>query len=228
MQRACLPPRSPLSSSPSAPLSPPPSAVRRPSPHPVQTLSEETFLKPLTPTGEQGSLVSLPETLHSGGRVLALGRATKNEVYPKEGNGCLWDISFTIKGLLSSTHTPWAWDACRRGDQTRLEPWLPLSTLQPLNHDQGRQATKHSLTLHVGYKATYCHPAYSTSMQNTSWEMPGWMTQMGITTVGRNINLRYVDDTTLKAESEEELKSLSMKEKEESEKAGLKTQHSKN
>ena len=65
-------------------------------------------------------------------------------------------------------------------------------------------------------------------MQNTSWEMPGWMTQMGITTVGRNINLRYVDDTTLKAESEEELKSLSMKEKEESEKAGLKTQLSKN
>ena len=46
--------------------------------------------------------------------------------------------------------------------------------------------------------------------------------------MGRNINLRYVDDTTLKAESEEELKSLSMKEKEESEKAGLKTQHSKN
>ena len=54
------------------------------------------------------------------------------------------------------------------------------------------------------------------------------MTQTGITTVGRNINLRYVDDTTLKAESEEELKSLLMKVKEESEKAGLKPQHSKN
>ena len=40
---------------------------------------------------------------------------------------------------------------------------------------------------------------------------------------GRNINnLRYVDDTTLKAESEEELKNLLMKVKEESEKAGLK------
>ena len=48
------------------------------------------------------------------------------------------------------------------------------------------------------------------------------MTQTGITTVGRNINLRYVDDTTLKAESEEELKSLLMKVKEESEKIGLK------
>ena len=46
---------------------------------------------------------------------------------------------------------------------------------------------------------------------------------MGIKTAGRNINnLRYADDTTLMAESEEELKSLSMKAKEESEKVGLK------
>ena len=46
---------------------------------------------------------------------------------------------------------------------------------------------------------------------------------------GRNIsNLRYADDTTLMAESEEELKSLLMKVKEESKNAGLKTQHSKN
>ena len=43
---------------------------------------------------------------------------------------------------------------------------------------------------------------------------------------GRNINnLRYADDTTLMAESEEELKSLLMKVKEESEKSWLKTQH---
>ena len=47
--------------------------------------------------------------------------------------------------------------------------------------------------------------------------------QAGIKTAGRNINnLRYADDTTLKAESEEELKSLLMKVKEESEEAGLK------
>ena len=47
--------------------------------------------------------------------------------------------------------------------------------------------------------------------------------QAGIKTAGRNINsLRYLDDTTLMAESEEELKSLLMKVKEESEKAGLK------
>ena len=47
--------------------------------------------------------------------------------------------------------------------------------------------------------------------------------QAGIKIVGKNINnLRYVDDTTLMAESEEELKSLLMKVKEESEKIGLK------
>ena len=48
-------------------------------------------------------------------------------------------------------------------------------------------------------------------------------TQAGIKIVGRNINNpRYADDTTLMAESEEELKSLLMKVKEESEKVGLK------
>ena len=48
-------------------------------------------------------------------------------------------------------------------------------------------------------------------------------TQVGIKIAGRNINsLRYADDTTLMAESEEEIKSLLMKVKEESEKVGLK------
>ena len=53
--------------------------------------------------------------------------------------------------------------------------------------------------------------------------------QAGIKIAGRNINnLRYTDDTTHMAESEEELKSLLMKVKEESEKVGLKAQHSEN
>ena len=48
-------------------------------------------------------------------------------------------------------------------------------------------------------------------------------TQAGIKIAGRNINnLRYADDTTLMAESKEQVKSLLMKVKEESEKAGLK------
>ena len=53
--------------------------------------------------------------------------------------------------------------------------------------------------------------------------MLDWKKQAGIKIAGRNINnLRYADDTTLMAESEEELKSLLMKVKEESEKVGLK------
>ena len=61
-------------------------------------------------------------------------------------------------------------------------------------------------------------------MQSTSCEMLGLdKAQAGIKTARRNIKiLRYADDTTLMAESEEELKSLLMKVKEESEKAGLK------
>ena len=56
-------------------------------------------------------------------------------------------------------------------------------------------------------------------MQNARLDMA----QAGIKTAGRNINnLRYADDTTLKAESEEELRSLLMKVKVESEKVGLK------
>ena len=72
-------------------------------------------------------------------------------------------------------------------------------------------------------KAVYCHPAYLTYaeyiMRNAGLEEA----QAGIMIAGRHLNnLRYADDTTLMAESEEELKSLLMKVKEESEKVGLK------
>ena len=62
-----------------------------------------------------------------------------------------------------------------------------------------------------------------------SCEILGWRNQAGIKIAMRNINnLRYADDTTLRTESEEELKSISMKVKEESEKAGLKLNIKKN
>ena len=62
-------------------------------------------------------------------------------------------------------------------------------------------------------KAVYCHPAYLTYMQSTSCKYAGLdKAQAGIKIARRNIsNLRYADDTTLMAESEEELKSLLMK-----------------
>ena len=73
-------------------------------------------------------------------------------------------------------------------------------------------------------KAVCCHPAYlklyaEYIMRNAGLEEA----QAGIKIAGRNMsNLRYADDTTLMAESEEELKSPLMKVKEESEKVGLK------
>ena len=72
-------------------------------------------------------------------------------------------------------------------------------------------------------KAVYCHLAYLTYMQSTSWRMPDWIKHKLESRLPEiSTNLRHVDDTTLMAESKEELKSFLMKVKEESEKAGLK------
>ena len=73
-------------------------------------------------------------------------------------------------------------------------------------------------------KAVYCHPASLTYMQSTSCEMPGWMKHKLDSRLPGEISITsdMLMITTLMAESEEELKSLLMKVKEESEKAGLK------
>ena len=72
-------------------------------------------------------------------------------------------------------------------------------------------------------KAVYCHSADLTYKQSTLCEMLGWMKHKLESRLTGNINnLRYADDTIIVAESEEELKSLLMKVKEESEKGGLK------
>ena len=84
---------------------------------------------------------------------------------------------------------------------------------QQLELDMEQQTGSKSRKEYV--KAVYCHPAYLTYMLEER--------QAGIKIAGRNINnLTYADDTTFMAESEEELKSLLMKVKEESEKVGLK------
>ena len=74
-------------------------------------------------------------------------------------------------------------------------------------------------------KAVYCHPAYLIHLQSKYIMSNAELDEAkaGIKITGRNINnLRYADDTTLMAVSEEELKRLLMKVKEKSEKAGLK------
>ena len=89
-----------------------------------------------------------------------------------------------------------------------------------------KQPLKLDIEQWTGYKlgkeyiqALYCHTAFLRYMQIAGLDEA----QAGIKITERNINdLRYADDTTLMAEREEELKTLLMNVKEESEKAGLK------
>ena len=107
-------------------------------------------------------------------------------------------------------HLPASWEICMQVKKQQLEPDMEQRTGSKLGKEY--------------IKAVYCHPAYLTHMQSTSCEMLGLdEAQAGINIARRIINnLRYADDTTIMAESEEELKSLLMKVKEESEKVGLK------
>ena len=85
---------------------------------------------------------------------------------------------------------------------------------------------KYSLFFEHNHHAVQLHPTSSLMMLEPSRLDEA---QTGVTVDRRNINnLRYADDTTLMAETKQELKSLLMKVKEESEKSWLKTQHSKN
>ena len=89
---------------------------------------------------------------------------------------------------------------------------VELGTEQQIDSKQGKE--------HV--KAVYCHPLFNLYavyiMKNAGMDEA----QTGIKIAWRNINnFRYADDTTLMVESKEELKSLLMKVKEESEKVGL-------
>ena len=74
------------------------------------------------------------------------------------------------------------------------------------------------------YDKEYCHPAYLTYVQSTSWEILDWMKHKleSRLLAETSITSDNADDTTLMAESKEELKSLLMKMKEENEKGTLK------
>ena len=90
---------------------------------------------------------------------------------------------------------------------------------QPLELDTEQQTGSKSEKEYV--KAVYCHPAYLTYMQSTSWETLGWRKHKLESRLPGEISITSdIDDTTLMAESEEELKSLLMKVEEESEKVG--------
>ena len=116
-----------------------------------------------------------------------------------------------------------SWEICMQVKKQQLELGMEQQTGSKLGKEY--------------VKGVYCHPAYLTYMQSTSWEMLGWRKhKLESKFPRRNINnLRYADDTTIMAESKEELKSLFFflksllkKVKEESQKSWLKTQHSEN
>ena len=96
-----------------------------------------------------------------------------------------------------------------------------LAKMQQLEPDMEQQTGSKLGKEYI--KAVYGHIACLTSMQSTPCKMLGWMKhKLKSRLLGEINNLRYTDETTLMAENEEELKSLLMKVKEESEKAGLK------
>ena len=90
---------------------------------------------------------------------------------------------------------------------------------QQLELDREQQTGSKSGKEHV--KTVYCHPAYLTYMKSTSCKMPGWMKHKLESRLPEEISVTsdIADNTNLMAESKEELKSLLMKVKEESEKA---------
>ena len=110
-----------------------------------------------------------------------------------------------------------------------LKVWEYQATL-PVSQETYIQDRKQQLELDMEHwtdsklgkeyiKAVSCHAAHFTSMQSISCIMPDWMIHKLESIAGRNINSpRFADDTTLMADSEEELKSLLMKVKEESDK----------
>ena len=125
------------------------------------------------------------------------------------------DCGKFFKRCKYQTTLPASWEICMQVKKQQLE----LDMEQQTGSKSGKEYIM----------AVCCHPAYLTYMQSTSCKMLGWMNHKlekhnveKLHIAGRNINnLRYADDTTLTAESEE-LKSLLMKVKEESEKVGLK------
>ena len=124
----------------------------------------------------------------------------------------LWKI---LKEMGIPDHLTCLWETCMQDKKQQLEPYMEQRTGSKLGKEY--------------IKAIYCHPAYLTYMQSTSWEMPGRLKHKLESRLPGEIPITSdMQMTPLMAESKEELKSLLMKVKEESEKAGLKLSISKN
>ena len=114
-----------------------------------------------------------------------------------------------LKRWEHQTTLPVSWETSAQVKKQQLE--------QDMEQRTGSKLRKESI------KAVYCHPVYLSLCRVYHWKARLDESQPGIKTARRNINnLRYADDSTLMAESEEELRSFLMRVKEESEKGGLK------
>ena len=121
-----------------------------------------------------------------------------------------------LKRWEYQTTLPASWETCV---QVKKQ-WLELDMEQLTGSKLGKDY----------HEAVYCHPVYLTYMEKyIMWNAGLDESQAAIKIAGRNINnLRYAYDTTLMAESEEEVKSLLMRVKVESGEAGLKLNIGKN
>ena len=114
-----------------------------------------------------------------------------------------------LKECEYQTTLPACWEICMQVKKQQLELDMEKRSGSKLGKEY--------------VKAVYCHPAYLTYAEYIMRNAGLDEAQFRIKIAWRNISsLRYADDTTLMGENEEELKSLLMKVKEESEKAGLK------
>ena len=114
-----------------------------------------------------------------------------------------------LKRWEYQTTWPASWEICMRVKKQQLEPDIEQRTGSKLGREYA--------------KAVLLSCLFNLYAEYIRWNARLDEAQLGIKIAGRNINnLRYADDTILMAESKEELKSLLMKVKEESEKAGLK------
>ena len=114
-----------------------------------------------------------------------------------------------LKECEYQTTLPASWEICMQVKKQQLELDMEKRSGSKLGKEY--------------VKAVYCHPAYLTYAEYIMRNAGLDEAQFRIKIAWRNISsLRYADDTTLMGENEEELKSLLMKVKEESEKAGLK------
>ena len=129
----------------------------------------------------------------------------KTSIYPQRL--LTWQF---LKRWEYQTTLPASWETCVQVKKQQLE----VDMEQPIDSKLGKEYIK----------AAYCHLAYLNSMQRTSCKMPSWMKHKPESRLLEEIPITsdMQNGTILMAECEEELKSLLMKMKEESEKVGLK------